>query len=200
MTAGVASSVPVSLGLEFAQRAALYRQWDRALCESTRFYEAAALINAVFAESLSTPLGWLLSGGTVEFFGSLSRALLAFNATLAATLVQSNAAGGQLDASMVHAEQGIVQRQLAELHRREHRAYARLVREANGLLVLVQTLALVSVDFPNTTVLGTVLRQLQGARGRRVDFANCSDREAVGNALIVAARRNAAGNQGRSAL
>lgn len=152
----------MSLKREFAQRAVLYRQWDRALCESTRFYEAAALINAVFAESLTAPVGWLLSGRTVDFF--------------------------------------IVQRHLAELHRRERRAYVRLVREANGWLALVQTSARLSAAFPNTTVLGAVLRQLHGVRGTWITFASWSDREAVGNALIVAARRTAAGRQGRVGL
>jgi hypothetical protein len=182
-----------SWGREFTQRALLYRHWDRALCESTRFYAAAALINSAFAEILSTPAALLVSARTIEFFCMVSRALLASNAALAASLVRGNARGLPLDASIVHREQRIVEHHLAELHRRECRAHACLVREANGLLSLVQALAQLSTAFPNTTVLGTVLRQLRVSRGKLVNFADRGDREAVGNALIVSARRQSCG-------
>jgi len=171
-------------GQEFAQRAALYRQWDRALCNSTRFYAAAALINAAFAESLSTPVGYLLSARSFEFFASVSRALLSFNVTLAGSLARGQVRGFKADASIVSMEQGIVQGHLAELQRRERRTYARLVFEANRLLSMVQALTWVPALLPNTSTLATVLRQLHSARGRLVNFADCSDREAIGNALI----------------
>jgi hypothetical protein len=178
-------------GQEFAQRAALYRQWDRALCNSTRFYAAAALINAAFAELLATPARYLLSAPTLEFLGSLSQALLSFNATLAGSLARGQVRGLQVDASIVSMEQGIVQRHLAELNRRERRVHTRLIFEANGLLSMVHALTSASAFLPNTILLGRVLRQLQSSRGRLVNFADCSDREAIGNALIVSARQDA---------
>jgi hypothetical protein len=155
-------------GREFAQRAALYREWDRALAGSTRFYAAAALINAAFAESVETPARLLLSARTLEFFASVSRALLVFNVALAQSVPRSQLQGLQLDASIVRREQAVVGLHLAELHRLERRAHARLVREANGLLAVVQSLTGVSSAFPNTTMLGAALRQLHSARGRLV--------------------------------
>jgi hypothetical protein len=178
---------------DFAQRAALYSQWDHALSGSTRFYAAAALINEVFAECLSGPARVLLSAPTVEFFITVSRALQGFNVNWAFSVGrggrQGVQQGAQLDTWLVHVEQVIVERCLRQLYRAERRAYGRVIREANAGLRLAQALAGFPAPYPSFTTLGNVLRQLHRGRGQSIDFAQRSDREAVGNALIVSARR-----------
>lgn len=169
---------------EFAQRAALYRQWDRTLCGSTRFYAAAALINEAFAEGLSTPARLLLSRSTVHFFGTLRRVLQAFNVSLAASVARGSWLSLQ-DRSLVPLEQAIVQRHLASLYLAEAHSYARLIGETNRLLHFVRTLVRFSAPHSSVATLGRVLRQLHGSRGKTVNFAQRSDREAIGNALIL---------------
>jgi hypothetical protein len=82
----------------------------------------------------------------------------------------------------------IVQRYLARLHFADHCAYCCLIHEINGWLRLVLALARFSTPFPSITMLGDVLGRLRSSRGSNVDFARCSDREAIGNAFIVSAR------------
>jgi hypothetical protein len=182
-------------GREFAQRAALYRQWDGALCTSTRFYAAAALINQAFAEALSTPARLLLSQPTLHFFGTLSRALQAVNAGLAAAFVRGSI-WSLRDSSLVRLEQAIVQQHLTRLRLAEARSYERLVDEANRWLYFLQMLAPLSAPDTSVSALGNVLRQLHDSRGGRIDFARRRDREAIGNALVVSAHSNAAALSG----
>jgi hypothetical protein len=177
---------------DFAQRAALYWQWDQALCGSTRFYAAAALINEVFAECLSGPARVLLSAPTLEFFLTVSRTLQRFNTNWAVSVGRSEQGvreGAQLDTWLVQLEQVLVERCLRQLYCAERRAYGRVIREANAWLRLAQALAGFPAPYPSFTILGSVLRQLHRGRGQSIDFAQRSDREAVGNALIVSARR-----------
>ncbi|HEY6458124.1 MAG TPA: hypothetical protein VIY90_22840 [Steroidobacteraceae bacterium] len=142
------------------------------------------MINEAFAEGLSMPSSMLLSRPTVHFFGTLSRVLQAFNVSLAASVARGSLLCLQ-DSSLVRLEQAVVQRHLASLYLAEGSAYIRLIDEANRGLHFVGTLARLSASHTSVATLGKVLRQLQGNGGKAINFARRTDREAIGNALIV---------------
>lgn len=178
----------------FCDRAAEYRRFDAnpAINSRTRFFGAAAAVSNSLGDVdawkvIVRPLG--ISSQTGSILEGIGRTLQAFNEG-ESHLVATGALGSgpALDSQLVHNEQGVVQGVLDNLQKSDLAGYSKAIGEINGSLNGLATRALEQIA-PSDRAYAGILAGVRKDLGRDINFANRSDREAIGNAQVQALRK-----------
>jgi len=172
---------------EFARRSVLYTRCDARLCGRTRFFAAAALVNAVLAQHFGM-LPAIRAPRSLGFLSAVGTALEPDNLILARE-ISRRATGCILDQALVQAEQGRLQRYV-RVHQRGHPQEWESIRsELNGLLN--GRYAFLSHWCKGASRLSSVLREVRGEVRKELDFADETHRIRIGLGLIEQIRREA---------
>jgi hypothetical protein len=171
----------------FARRAALYTRYDVQLREYTRFFAAAATINAVLARLFSV-FPAIRSPRSLCFLNEVGAALETENLVYASE-VSRRPPGSALDQALVYAEQAQLQRCVyaQQVQRPQHWKSTR--NELNGLLNGRYAASLFCQWCERSGRLSRVLREARGHLGMELDFATESHRICIGLKLIEYIRR-----------
>jgi hypothetical protein len=171
----------------FAARVALYGDWDRRMRARTRFFAAAALINAALLELCSHHLllGTAYASG-IDFLARLGGYLQAFNIAIANGIERGRWDGVCPDRSLVTLEQAAAEKVLKQFSRYDERAHRRVIRQIDRLLYCLghaRSSGLVGCS-PSVALLRQGVRIARSRAGSGVSFAAMRDRVAIGEALI----------------
>jgi hypothetical protein len=176
--------------MTFTARVELYREWDRAFHSRTRFFAAAALVNAALAELWPRcALTRLAYGSGLNFLAELGAHLQTFNAVLLRRVHEGPWKAPDLDTALVSLEQLAVERKLARLEQVDPRLHGRVTRQLDRFLYCLTRQIGMSGYGPCTVLLSRGLREIQLDSPRTLRFASLSDRVAVGTTLIRVMRR-----------
>jgi GNAT superfamily N-acetyltransferase len=179
--------VRVHRSTDFQRRAALYSQLDGQLCEHTRFFAAAALVNdvlALFFEAL--PL--FRFPRSFEFLSVIGADLETQNLTYAREIEQG-LGRSTLDQTLVCAEQARLQRYVQQHEVRGPRQWEGIRRELNGMLNERYASRLFCGWGESAARIYRVLNEVRGHLGTRLDFAVETHRVRIGLGLIEQIRR-----------
>jgi len=170
---------------EFERRSALYDRLDRQLCDCTRFFAAAALINREFAR-LFAVLPAVTSRCSFAFLSEAGAALEIENLGFVRQ-IRGGTFDGSLDHALVCAEQARLQWHVDahQAHRPRHWEFVR--DELNGLMNGWYA-SLIS-RWCNAGGISEALRQVRNNLGMRLDFATESHRVDIGLKVIEHIRR-----------
>ena len=185
---GGAACIPIATSFSvYCHRAAMYAAFDRQVSSSTRFYGAASLTMAMFAD---TALPFAPGGASRGFLLGLSSDLEKMNVANERAIVSGTLGGPNLDARLVHQEQSMVQDHLNAYAKADPAGYAAMLKQVNGILnahgLTAAIAGLTDELYQNT------LSAVRGQLGRDIDFGNQADREKIGNALIGDLKANGA--------
>lgn len=125
-----------------------------------------------------------ISPATGKILENVGKDLEKLNQKEASAIQNGSPSGPNLDGRMVHAEQTEVQSQLDNLQKSDASDYKRAVTEINGSLNATGLEGAAARAFPTDRAYNQVLDGVRGQLGRDINFANQSDREAIGNALV----------------
>ena len=169
----------------FAARVELYLAWDRRLRSRTRFFGAAALVNAALAElwPRCAPLRFVYGHG-LSFLAGLGGHLQAVNLAVLGRIERGEWCAADWDASLVKLEQLAVENLLARLEKLDRRRHARIIGQMDRFLDCLARGVGRKTYGPFTAVLSRGLRELQLASPRELRFGWLPDRVAVGATLI----------------
>lgn len=169
----------------FAARVELYREWDSRLHSRTRFFGAAALVNAALAElwprCALVRFGY---GPGLSFLASLGEHLQTFNVTMLDRIESGRWCAADWDTALVRLEQAAVQRRLARLEQSDSLIHANVTHQLDRFMYYLARRIGGSSYGPSTAVLSGGLREIQFASARALRFASLSDRVTVGTTLI----------------
>jgi hypothetical protein len=166
-------------------RARRYQARDRALASFTRFFAAAALINAALGECLRIyPMTRLISMGSADLLLDISRGLEQFNASLAQTAAESNIRGRDLDMAFVRCEQRWVQRRLAARGTQDAQNLELNCRQLDGLLELLLRWPQWLCAPGSAALLARATQIARRSQDRPLQFSRQEDREQIGYGLI----------------
>jgi hypothetical protein len=169
----------------FAARVELYTEWDRKLHSRTRFFGAAALVNAALAELWPRcALARLAYGPGLNFLAGLGEYLQTFNVTMLRQIERGRWPAADCDAALVSLEQSAVQMRLTRLEESDSRLHTRVTRQLDRFLYCLSRQIGESTYGPHTAMLSSGLREIQLASPRALKFASLSDRVTVGTTLI----------------
>ncbi len=176
----------------FCTRADVYKTFDERVYGKTRFFAAASAATQELADVAVPGFGTAgTSASTRAFLESTGEALLKVNEQ-SVSQIESGAltgSGSELDSKMVNIEQSAVQQSLNAFQSKDPTAYGTAISELNGLLNGKSTTAANALGAVGSTLLSTdgayaqVLAGVRKSLGHDINFANQSDREAIGNAL-----------------
>jgi hypothetical protein len=175
-----------SRSADFKRRSALYTRLDARLGNQTRFFAAAALINAAFAQLFQV---WpaFSPARSLDFLNEAGAALEGYNRASAREIDRreiNRVMAGPLDHALVHAEQRRLQRHVRAQQARCPRQWASIRGELNGLLNDRYAASFFSRWCEAGRGLSQVLREIRGASHRELDFADESHRVLIGLKLI----------------
>lgn len=179
-------------GSAFCQRSLRFARLgaNPKISSRTSFFSAASVVTNALA---SKDIG--ISGVSAQTSGFLNRTSTALETAninkASGILAGTEFSGGSIaanDAAFVRFEQGMVQDQLNALQSSDAGAFKSIVGEINGLLNAsgAKSIAAGLAD-PNFQ---GVLNGVRESLGRDIDFANRSDRIAIGDALTKKTREN----------
>ena len=169
----------------FAARVELYSEWDRKLHSRTRFFGAAALVNAALAELWPRcALARVAYGPGLNFVASLGEHLQTFNVTVVRRIELGRWCAADWDTALVRLEQAAVEGRLARLERSDRRMHADITRQLDRFLYCLARRIGGASYGPCTSVLSGGLREIQLASARALRFTSLSDRVAIGIVLI----------------
>jgi hypothetical protein len=171
----------------FARRAALYTRYDERLGAYTRFFGAAAAINAVLAR-LFTVFPAIRSASSLDFLDEVGATLETDNLTFAREITR-RAPGRALDRALVCAEQAQLQCYIHAQQVRGPQRWESTRSELNGLLNDQYAASLFCRWCERSGRLSRVLRDVRGCLGMELDFAEESHRICIGLKLIEYIRR-----------
>ena len=159
------------------------------MCGHTRFFAAAALVNAALAQHFGF-LAAIRAPRSLSFLNAVGTALEIDNLNFAQDLSRRHSAS-MLDHALVHAEQGRLQRYVCVHQSRRPQEWESIRAELNGLLNGRYAGSLLS-HWCNSArrlsiVLGEVRRDVHG----ELDFADETHRIRIGLGLIAQIRREA---------
>jgi hypothetical protein len=177
---------------EFAIRAALYADWDRRLGHRTRFFAAAALINAALVELCSLPLmARATCAAGISFLAYVGANLQTLNIALAERIELERWRGEDSDVVLVTLEQLTVEKLLGQFAHRDQRAHGRAIRQLDRLLYCLGRAGRAGSSScgPSIELLSRGVRVARADAGRYVSFSSMRDRIAIGEALICLLRR-----------
>jgi hypothetical protein len=174
----------------FAARVEMYREWDSNLRSRTRFFAAAALVNAALAELWPRcALTRLAYGPGLNFLAELGAHLQTFNAALLQRVHEKPWQAADWDTVLVSLEQLAVERRLARLEQVDQRLHATVTRQLDRFLYCLSRQIGMAGYGPCTALLSGGLREIRIGSPRTLKFASLSDRVAVGTTLIRVMRR-----------
>jgi hypothetical protein len=174
--------------MDFERRSALYSRLDWQLCDHTRFFAAAALINTVFA-MLFDVWSAIRPARSFHFLTEVGAALETDNLRFAREIAR-HAPGDSLDYALVCAEQARLQRYV-RAHQAQHpRQWEAIRTELNGLLNDRYVTAFFSRWGKGSGRLYRALHEVRESLGTRLDFATESHRIRIGLRLIEHIRRD----------
>jgi len=174
------------LALEFERRAARYQALDVLLKHKTRFFAAAAAVNATMAEATCIAgVAWFMPAESIAFLAELGAFLERHNAQFAALIPQMPIHGSLLDDQLVSREQQFVEQKLAHYPACVGRA---LVRGVDRLLWANATLTPRRPTSAGKHLLAHAMREARIRRGE-FSFGNLADRERIGCLLVRHIRR-----------
>jgi hypothetical protein len=173
--------------IEFERRSALYTRLDVQLCDRTRFFAAAALINAAFAQLFEVfPKGHSLCSFT--FLKEVGAALEIANLQYALEIRGRPPCRPTLDHTLVCAEQRLLQFHV-KAHQAQHPHHWESIRsELNALLNHRYAGLLFSRWFDGARFF-RALREVRAHLGTALDFATESHRIRIGLRVIEDIRR-----------
>lgn len=173
---------------EFERRSALYAHFDVQLCARTRFFAAAALINAVFARLFDV---WpaIHRPRSFSFLNDVGAALEIDNLSYAREI--SRGMSGPLDRILVCAEQRRLQRFVRAQQIRCPQQWESIRSELNVLLNHRYGASYFSRWYEAGGTLAGALREIRGTARVELDFANLSHRILIGLKLIEHVRVSA---------
>jgi hypothetical protein len=174
--------VRASRSTEFERRSVLYSRLDSQLCDHTRFFGAAALINAVFATLFEVGSA-IRPPRSFNFLNEVGAALETDNLSYAREITRHRA-GDTLDYALVCAEQARLQRYVRAHQAQRPRQWESIRRELNGLLNDRYVVALFSRWGRGSAQLYRVLHEVRGSLGTTLDFGTESHRIGIGLRLI----------------
>ena len=184
----LAMSVPLRPPAQFERRSALYARLDAQLCDRTRFFAAAALVNTVFAR-LSGSWSAVHGRCSFDFLDEVGAALETYNLGCARSITLGPP-GGDLDRALVCAEQRQLQHHL-RVHRAQYpRQWEFIRRQLNGLLNHRYAGCLSRWCYPGEDM-ARVLRKVRCHVGRELDFATEAHRVRIGLMLVEQIRGGA---------
>ena len=182
----------------FCTRADTYKTFDDRVYGRTRFFAAASAATQELADVAVPGFGSAgTSASTRAFLESTGENLLKTNQQAIAQ-VESGAitgSGAELDAKLVNIEQSAVQQSLSTFQSNDPAAYGAAISQLNGLLNGNSTMAANALGAVGGALLSTdgaygqVLTGVRQSLGHDINFANQSDREAIGNALVQHVRQ-----------
>jgi RHS repeat-associated protein len=176
--------ISLNEGSPYCVRARMYTEIDSRVSTHTRFFGAAALTVAMFAD-LDLPTAEKFTSTTFRtFMGGVSRDLETMNISTAIGIELGSISGPHLDTELVHKEQSAVQGHLDALEASDPVAYKEVVTEANNLLNPQGLETLGANILGSDRAYQAVLNNVRKSLGRNIDFSKQSDREAVGKAVI----------------
>jgi hypothetical protein len=167
---------------EFSRRSALYTRCDARLRHHTRFFAAAATINAVLAKHFEF-LSTVRAPRSLSFLSEVGAALEADNLHYA-RLIGLRAPGGVLDEALVRAEQRRLQDYVRAHQAQRSQKWTVIRGELNGLLNIRYAGAFLSRWWQCGGSLLRVLRDVRGQLCSDLDFADESHRIRIGLGLI----------------
>ena len=175
---------------DYCRRAYMYGRVDQVLGNQTRFFAAASVTVQVLANLDIPGIGRLAaSAETRAFLSDVSGKLEALNKQVALAVESGRLTGSSLDARIVGMEQTAVQASLDTLQANSPEAYKSVIAGANALLNPSGTSGAAASFYRTDAAYGRILDGVRKDLGRDIDFANQSDREAIGNAVISHIRR-----------
>jgi hypothetical protein len=166
---------------EFKRRSALYGRLDSQLCNHTRFFAAAALVNCAFARLFGT-LRRMGAPCSFAFLNEVGAVLEMDNVHYARAILRRTP-GKTLDQALVYAEQRQLQQFVRLYQTQRPRQWEFVRRQLNGLLN-DRYVASLSRWCHASQRLVRVLAKVRGEVGRDLDFALESHRIRIGLALI----------------
>jgi RHS repeat-associated protein len=177
----------------FCARAAEYRKIDAnpAIQSRTRFFGAAAIVSNSLGDVDSwrvivRPLG--VSKDTGSLLERIGQTLQPLNEREAKQVASGALGSGpKLDQQLVHIEQTAVQGVLDSFKNTDSKGYEKAINEINGSLNGLASKALQQLA-PSDRAYSKVLAGVRKDLNRDINFANQSDREAIGNAETKALR------------
>jgi hypothetical protein len=177
---------PAAIADEFGRRARLYASLDRRLSSCTRFFGAAAVTNATFAELFSRPAGRMcIAGHTLEFLLQLGQRLEHLNTGQIGVIEAAAMNAARIDGVMVAIEQSEVQLHLDQLRSADPERHAVAVSQMNRLLSMAHARASPARLFAGAAAYAQVLRAVVAEIGHPVCFMRQHDRECIGRTLIT---------------
>lgn len=185
----------------FRQRATRYREMDERLACRTRFFGAAAIVNAALAEIHARQWARLCAGEAawrllIELGGRLEDINLQWAERLLRQQTWPRAGDDtHLDRVMVMLEQREVERLLERRRRADAGAHQSLLLRIDRVLHWGMQSARSGscAAFPGAPgALRQAVQQVGARLGRAVSFASCADRERIGWSLIQQLRQDGA--------
>jgi hypothetical protein len=174
----------------FAARVELYSAWDRKLHSRTRFFGAAALVNAALAELWPRcSLTRIVGGAGLSFLAGLGEHLQTFNVTMMQRIESGRWCASDWDTALVRLEQAAVETRLKRLEQSDSRMHTTVTHQLDRFLYCLTRRVGGSSYGPRTALLSCGLREIQCASARALRFASLSDRVTVGATLIRILRR-----------
>jgi hypothetical protein len=175
---------------EFDRRSALYTRLDGQLYAHTRFFAAAALVNAVLARRFKMLFAIRSSPG-FDFLNDVGAALESDNLAHAGEITRYTP-GAHADHALVRAEQARLQSHVLARQVQQPRHWESVRRELNGLLNQRHAISLFSRWCAAGAQVSQVLQTVRGHLGKTLDFAIEAHRVCIGLALIEHIRREGA--------
>jgi hypothetical protein len=167
---------------EFARRSALYAHCDGKLFAHTRFFAAAATVNAALARRFNV-LAAVHAPRSFRFLSEVGAALEVDNLKYARH-IENRPLDGALDYALVRAEQRRLQEHV-DAHRRHYpNEWQAIRRELNGVLNERYATSFLARFCEGADRLTRVLRQVRGHVRAKLDFADESHRIRIGLQLI----------------
>jgi hypothetical protein len=176
----------------FASRAALYENWDARLRERTRFFAAAALINAALVEWCSHPLiPESAFTAAMGFLAGLGTHLQVLNVATAERIESGHWGADESDITLITLEQTSAEKLLQQLALTDQHGHGRVIRQLDRLLYCLGRAWRVALSScgPSIVLLGHAVRTAQIARKAPISFVSMSDRIDIGKALVRLLRR-----------
>jgi hypothetical protein len=175
---------------EFARRSALYTRCDARLCAHTRFFAAAATVNAALAKHFNI-LPAVRAPRSFNFLSDVGAALEVDNLVYARQ-IGNRALSATLDYALVRAEQKRLQEYIYAHQRRAPHEWEAIHRELNGLLNDRYATPFLARWCEGADRLFRVLREVRRHVRAKLDFADESHRIHIGLHLIDLIRRESA--------
>jgi hypothetical protein len=173
---------------EFARRSALYARCDARVCDHTRFFAAAATINAVLATHFEV-LPAVRASCSFNFLSEVGAALEIDNLVYARQ-ISLRELGGSFDDALVRAEQGRLQEYVRAHPEQCPQKWQAVRSELNGLLNDRYAASFLSRWCEGSGRFFRVLQKVRAQVSMELDFADKSHRIRIGLELIEHIRRD----------